>query len=32
MQSEKIFQKEYVEEHIFIGLQRSGQEEIEEIM
>ncbi len=29
MQSEKIFQKEYVEEHIFIGLQRSGQEEIE---
>ena len=29
MLSGKIFQREYVEEHIFIGLQRSGQEEIE---
>ena len=29
MLSGKIFQKEYVEEHIFIGLQQSGQEEIE---
>ena len=29
MLSGKIFQREYVEEHIFIGLQRIGQEEIE---